>query len=193
MAHSTNEIKKPQKNISERISLEIKLKYFASLSNSEFFCCLMEANNNVTIEELAEYSNVSDSLIRKLRYNNDYKISREKLQQISYYGLRLTLSEAEILFNRYGFTINLSNQQRDIQFKNKLKAREGYPHLNISHLSKKYRLEYITRFLEIDKSVTQNFLAKELGVSPRTISRYFKELSINNSDSRKRPNWILKN
>ena len=187
MARLQDDKQKPLNQVSD----ELLFKYYASLSNSDFVRVLMKNCNNLTIEKLAELSNVSVSLIKKLLYDNDYCISKRNLQRITLYGFALSLDEAELLFNAYGFTIKLSKQKRDMEFRKKLKIREPFTCIDFSHLSKDDRKDYILKIIKIYNSLQQSLVADILKISRRTVCRLFRELSIINTGSRKNPKWKI--
>lgn len=192
MAHPhylTDELQKPPKNIAKKF-ISARNEYTNELPNHLYFQFLMKERLGLTIESLAEESGISVELIKKLRYDDNYKTTKDTLRKISLYGLQLPCKEAEILFNRYGFTFERSRQSDDKIFKEKLKMNSyiWFPDIMPLHTKLDLLLEYIKK----EPVVTKQVLAELFAVSTRTVTRYFNELSIVNIGSRKMPIWAYR-
>lgn len=188
----SDEHQKPQNQITEKLRSDTRFSYISSLSNSEYFCFLMSERPWLTIEKLAELTNVSDSLIKCFRRYNDVSTSKKTLKSFVLNGFFLTQHEAEQFFNRYGFTFEKSKQTDDLEFKKKLAVQTTILSFDICLLSADERKSCILNFIAKYNTVTQGVLASALKISRQTINRYFQDLSIINVGSKKKPKWQIK-
>lgn len=189
MAHPSqrqDEIKKLQTTITERV-MSVRKEYADRLSNHKYFQLLMLERPGLTIEQLAEMSNISIELVKKFRYDDNYSTTKETLRKVSLYGLALCPNEAETLFNRYGFTFERSRQKDDIKFREYIQNNRFVwnPGVLPSSVKMNLALDYVKK----EPVVTKEFLADVFSVSTRTISRWFITLSVVNIGSRKTPIW----
>lgn len=191
MTHLLDDQQKPLKEITDMIVKNTRNEYVKTLSNTEYFRLLMSEKPDLTIEKLAERINASDSLIKKFLSDDEYLTSKKTLRNLALYGFALSVEEAEAFFVRYGFSFKESPQKGDVLFKTRLSALEPFNDYNINLLSNKSKKDIIVRIVSEFNSLTQSTISELLGVSLRTVQRYFKDLSIVNEGSKKKPNWQI--
>lgn len=186
-----DDIQKPLKQLRNELLSDSRSKYLSALSPTVCFKYLMK-EREITIECLAEKSELSDSTIRKLRSVDNFNPTKETLQKLALKGFKLSLSDAECLYNKYGYTLINSQQKSDISFCKRLKNNYFFCKPDFIHLSSQAKKEFVKKVVKLFPNVTQQILADLLNLTRETINRYFKELSIVNSGCKKTPLWQIK-
>lgn len=186
-----DDIQKPLKQLRNELLSDSRSKYLSALSPTVCFKYLMK-EREITIECLAEKSELSDSTIRKLRSVDNFNPTKETLQKLALKGFKLSLSDAECLYNKYGYTLINSQQKSDISFCKRIEINYFFCKTDFTHLSSQAKKEYVKRVVKQIPNITQQIIADELNLTRETINRYFKELSIVNLGSKKTPLWQIK-
>ena len=192
MAHPLqDELKKPLKQQIEELFNNSREEFISTLSQRDYFRFLME-EREMSIESLAENSELSVQTINNFRCYNNLKTKRSTLKKLCLKGFKLSLYDSDLFFKKYNYLLKDSNDIDDIHFVKKLKILNNPNIINASLFSSNKKKDIIKQLVVLYPYITQDHVACILKLSRRTIIRYFHQLSIINIGSKKKPKWQIK-